>query len=323
MTAAYTFEEYPWETGEPDARRDRLCTLPPRDKVRLECRLEGASFLPAEVPPTGELVVMAYNVERGLALDALIERLRSPGDVPPPDVILVSEADRGCSRTGYRNVTREMALALGLCYVYGAEFIELPRFFGKGRRIDAPCEHGNGILSRYPLGNARLIRHRCNRRWYSFLQRLFRIGEPRMGGRMALAADVKVGQRYLHLYSVHFESGRTNDRYRDDQALELAEDANLKPHGVITGGDMNTSEYLGDLRNGTANDGATRVFREAGYADAHAALPADERITTPSGVVIDLVFGKGVTFTAAGIGSRQEWSGLSDHYPVWARVRLD
>jgi endonuclease/exonuclease/phosphatase family metal-dependent hydrolase len=144
-----------------------------------------------------------------------------------------------------------------------------------------------------------------------------------MGGRMALAADVKVGGRYLHLYSVHFESGRTNDRFRDDQALELAEDAREKPHGVIIGGDMNTSEYLDDLRNGTERDGATRALRRAGYADAHAGLPPEARITTPSGVAIDLLFGKGVAFTGAGIGTPEQWGGLSDHYPVWARVRLE
>ena len=321
MISAYIFEEFSW-SGEADARRDRLCAAAPRDKVRLECRLEGASFLTPDIPPKDEIVVMAYNVERGLRTDAQIERLGASGSLPAPDVILVSEADRGCSRTGYRNVMRDMAEALGMCYVYGVEFVELPRYWGKGKRIDAPCEHGNGILSRYPLGNARLIRHRRNRSWHSFLQRLFRIGEPRMGGRMALAADVKVGACHLHLYSVHFESGRTNDRYRDDQALELVEDANLKPHAVIIGGDMNTSEYLGDLRNGTANDGATRVFREAGYVDAHAGLPTVERITTPSGVVIDLIVGKGVTVLDAGVGSREEWADVSDHYPVWARVRL-
>ena len=322
MTGGYRFEEFPWEAREPDARRERLRATAPGDKVRLDCRLEGASFLSPDTPPRDELVVMAYNVERGLALDDLIACLRAPGDTPAPDVILVSEADRGCSRTGYRNVMRTMAEALGMCYVYGVEFIELPRCWGKGKRIDAPCEHGNGILSRYPLGNARLVRHRRNRNWHSLVQRLLRVGEPRVGGRMALAADVRVGERYLHLYSVHFESGRTNDRYRDDQALELVEDASLRPHGVIIGGDMNTSEYLGDLRNGTANDGATRVLRESGYADAHAALTAGERITTPSGVVIDLLFGKGVEFTGAGVGAPVEWAGLSDHYPVWARARL-
>ena len=40
---------------------------------------------------------------------------------------MFSEADRGCSRTNYRNVTRELAKALGMNYVYGVEYIELPR----------------------------------------------------------------------------------------------------------------------------------------------------------------------------------------------------
>ena len=318
----YTFQEFPRDAQAPGAARDRLCPGAQPDRVRIECRVEGGFFAPAGVAPKDEIVVMSYNVERGLKMEGQIARLLDPVDLPAPDVILVSEADRGCSRTGYRNVMREMAEALEMNYVYGVEFIELPRWWGKGKRIDSPCEHGSGILSRYPLGNVRLIRHRKNRSWYGFLQRLFRLGEPRMGGRMALAADVKVGGRYLHLYSVHFESGTTNDRFRDDQALELAEDAVEKPHGVIIGGDMNTSEYLSDLRDGTERDGATRAFRRAGYADAHAGLPLEARTTTPSGVAIDLLFGKGIVFRDEGIGTPEQWGGLSDHYPVWARVRL-
>jgi len=56
--------------------------------------------------------------------------------------------------------------------------------------------------------------------------------------------------------------------------------------------------------------------------DAHAALPVGERVTTDSGVAIDLIFGRGVRFTAAGVGPRAVWGGLSDHLPVWARVSL-
>jgi len=322
MVGPYAFEEFPWEAAAQEARRNPLCGGRPRDDIRIDCRLEGASFLGPGPGPKDEIVVMAYNVERGLALDALTERLRTAAGVPAPDVVLVSEADRGCSRTGYRNVMREMAEALGMCYVYGVEFIELPRCLGKGGRVTAPCEHGNGILSRFPLGNARLIRHRRNRSWNSFLQRVLRVGEPRLGGRMALAADVNIGGRYLHLYSVHFESGRANGRFREDQALELVEDAEGRPHGVIIGGDMNTPGYLDDLRNGTAHDGATRILREAGYTDAHAGLAPEERVTTPSGAAIDLIFGRGVTFTGAGVGAGREWARLSDHYPVWACVRL-
>ena len=321
MTGAYVFEEFPWEPREPDPRRERLCAGPWTDKVRISCRLEGASFMAPDVAPREEIVIVAYNLERGLRTREQVERLRASASVPFPDIVLVSEADRGCSRTGYRDVMRDMAEALGMCYVYGVEFIELPRCLGAGRRIDAPCEHGNGILSRYPLGNARIIRHRRVRSWYSVLQRFLRIGEPRLGGRVALTADVQIGDRYLRLYSVHFESGRTGGRYRADEALELVGNGNVSPHGVIIGGDMNTSAYLDDLRNGTANDGAARVLREAGYTDAHGALPPGERITTPSGAVIDLVFGKNVVFSGSGIGSPEEWAGLSDHYPVWARLR--
>jgi endonuclease/exonuclease/phosphatase family metal-dependent hydrolase len=209
-----------------------------------------------------------------------------------------------------------------MCYVFGTEFIELPRCFGAGRRIVSPCEHGNGILSRYVLGNVQLIRHRKARSWHSLLQRLFRIGQPRLGGRMTVAADARIGERYLRLYSVHFESGRGADAYRADEARELVEDAASLAQGAIIGGDMNTSAYLGDLRDGTAKDGATQALLAVGWVDAHAGLAPEARGTSPSGVAIDLIFGKGVAFTGAGVGSREQWEGLSDHYPVWARVRL-
>jgi len=168
----------------------------------------------------------------------------------------------------------------------------------------------------------RLIRHRKARSWHSLPQRLLRIGEPRLGGRMAVAADARIGNRYLRLYSVHFESGRGADAYREDEARELVEDAASLAQGVIIGGDMNTSAYLGDLRDGTAADSAAQALAAAGYADAHAGLAPDARVTSPSGVLIDLIFGKGAAFTGAGVGSRGQWEGLSDHYPVWARVRL-
>ena len=35
MSAGYSFSEYPWDMEEPDARRDRLCTGPFTDPVRI------------------------------------------------------------------------------------------------------------------------------------------------------------------------------------------------------------------------------------------------------------------------------------------------
>ena len=84
------------------------------------------------------------------------------------------------------------------------------------------------------------------------------------------------------------------------------------------GGDMNVIGYL----RSDEPEPVTSALVEAGYEDAHAALPLGERVTTDSGLAIDLMFGRGVRFLEAGVGPRAVWEGLSDHLPVWARVGL-
>lgn len=316
-----SWEEFPWQDDEPDPTRDRLCTKG-GDPTHLDCRIEGADFRrPAEVP-TGEITLCAYNVERGLRLEDQLRAFGGDAGMPSPDVLLISEADRGCTRSGNRNVAREYARALGMCYVYGVEFVELPRFWGPGGAVRQPCEHGNAIVSRFPLGNVRLIRHRHTRSWHSAVQRILRVGEPRLGGRVALAADVRIGERTLRVYSVHFESGGGSAEYREAQLKELTDDAADLQGGVVIGGDMNVSRYLAVRGDEKSPERATGALLQAGYEDAHATLPQDERATSDSGVAIDLIFGRGISFTGSGIGPRRIWGSLSDHLPVWASVSL-
>ena len=322
-----SWKEFPWQQAEPDPASDRLC-VDSRGPTRLDCRIEGANFTAQPAAPKDEIVVCTYNVERGLRLEDQLRAFAADAGMPSPDVLLINEADRGCTRSGNRNVAREYARALGLCYVYGVEFIELPRFWGSGGSVRRPCEHGNAILSRFPLGNVRLIRHQRTRNWHSLPQRILHVGQPRLGGRVALTADVRVGERMLRVYAVHFESGRRGsgprapDAYREAQARELIEDASDLNQGVVIGGDMNVSRYLGLHGANDSREPATGALIDAGYEDAHAALPGGERVTTDSGVAIDLIFGRGVRFTGAGVGPRSVWGGLSDHLPVWARVSI-
>ncbi|MCG8417642.1 MAG: hypothetical protein MJE77_06815 [Proteobacteria bacterium] len=138
--AGYEFDEFGWSSQVPDVSIDRLCAEAAdpdgaAEKVFVDCRLEGASFVTTPAPVKDSLVIMAYNIERGLALDEQIAWLLGP-DSPDPDVILLSEADRGCSRTQRRDVTRELARVLGMYYIFGVEFIELPRESGGGGRIE-------------------------------------------------------------------------------------------------------------------------------------------------------------------------------------------
>jgi len=322
-----SWQEFPWQQNEPDPKRDRLCAGN-RGPTHPDCRIEGANLTRQPAAPKDEIVLCTYNVQRGLRLEDQLRAFGSDAGMPSPDVLLINEVDRGCTRSGDRNVAREYARALGMCYVYGVEFLELPRFWGPDGSVRRPCEHGNAIVSRYPLGNVRLIRHRRTRSWHSTVQRILHIGQPRLGGRVALAADARIGERMLRVYSVHFESGRHGhgssapDAYRKAQAQELIEDASELKRGVVIGGDMNVSRYLGLSGEDESVEPTTGALAEAGYEDAHAALPRHERITTDSGLAIDLIFGRGVRFTGSGVGARGVWGGLSDHLPVWARVSL-
>ena len=219
------------------------------------------------------------------------------------------------------------------------------RFIGPGGAIRRCCEHGNAIASRFPLGNVRLIRHKRARGSRSTVQRVMHVGEPRLGGRVALAADVLIGERALRVYSVHFDSPRIGERalrllsvqfdrgnerrgskwsdaYHEAQARELIDDASGLGGGVVIGGDMNIASFPRELGDNRPLAPAIRTLVEAGYEDAHSALPASERVTQKYGVVCDLMFGRGVSFTAVGVGPHAIWKGLSDHLPVWASVRL-
>ena len=330
LVGVVIWDPFPWETEPLDPLTDRLCH---NGRVGdLDCRLEGADLTTAPAPPSDTVVVCAYNVERGLCLDGQLDAFTRGSDaagMPKPDIVLLSEADRGCSRSGNRNVARSYALALGMYYVYAVEFVELPRYWGPGGgAIRRPCEHGNAILSRYPLGNVAALRHRSSRSWDSRTQRLLRVGQPRLGGRVAVGADVRIGDRLLRVYSVHFESGRlrrqtaARDRYRQRQAGEIIDEATAVDHPVVIGGDMNVVGYLESLQAAGGAEPTIAEFTAAGYRDAHAEIPPARRITTDSGVVIDLIVGRGVTFVDAGIGAPDPWSRLSDHVPVWARVRI-
>lgn len=323
----FPFVEFQWQTAEPDVVNTRLCdeAADPdnaSDKINIHCAMEGADFTDGPAAPKDQLVVMAYNLERGIDLDPQIDWLLNDPGSPHPDVLLISEADRGCSRTGTRNTLREFAEALGMYYVYGVEFIELPRTSGSGGVIESMCEHGNGILSRYPLGNVKTIRHAVNKSWYLTPEERADGGEPRLGGRVAIYADVKVGDKYLHAYALHFESSPADSAFRDPQAAELAADGLTKPYTVAIGGDTNAPFYFLDLASGTTNDATTQAFLTRGYADAHISLDPEGR-GTRGGFVIDLIFVRNGTASAPGLCPDERCGDLSDHLPVWATLALE
>ena len=323
-----TFEEFAWRSDTPDARTERLCPEAAApddapDTTFIDCEVEGATFATEEPPAEDELVVLAYYILRGFEVDAQLDMITSGVDFPVADILLLSEVDRGCERTDFRNVARDYAERLGYYYVYAVEFLELPGDRGDTGPYDPPiCEHGNAIVSRYPLGNVRQIRHAQNRSWYQ-PPGTPNPDEPRLGGRIAIAADAKIGSRLVRLNVVHLESTLTTLDIRDAQSEEVAVDAEPVTHPIITGGDFNTFFYFDDIDTGVVREPAVKSFLDRGHTDAHQDVALDERYTStdPFPQVIDLIFTRGAEVFEAGRCPPERCSTLSDHLPVYARIR--
>ena len=215
--------------GKTPAELNRL--IPETEAIEL---VDGASVGVAR----DVLRIIAWNMERGRHWREAAKLIREHPTLQEPDVILLSEMDLGMARSGNERTARELAAALGMNYAYGVEFLEL----SKGERQEREAYpggnewgyHGNAILSVFPLTNLRMVRFPGIEKWYGSYQN-------RLGGRMALFAEIKVGGKSVGLVSTHLESGLGDGGTRETQIKMLLEE--LERQGsdcpVILGGDLN------------------------------------------------------------------------------------
>jgi endonuclease/exonuclease/phosphatase family metal-dependent hydrolase len=301
----------------PDVTSDRLCAeaADPEaapDTTSLSCRTETFRFADPSLTPGDTLRVMAFNLERGYRLDDLLAAF-DRGDLPLPDLLLASELDRGCERTSSRHIARELGAHLQMDVAFGVEFVELPQFAGPGL-----CEHGNALLSRFPLGNAESRFHAENVSWY--LPPAQRPGdEPRLGGRSFVTGEIVWHDTLLRAVSVHFESRPSAwPTVLPAQAAEAAEAAAAYGPPAIVAGDTNIPGYQFDLAraDGASLDASAAAFFAQGYEDAHAALPFEQRATRGS-FIIDLIFTQGLSASAPVVCSAALCDPLSDHRAIW------
>ncbi|MGR3802948.1 endonuclease/exonuclease/phosphatase family protein [Marinibacterium profundimaris] len=200
---------------------------------------------PAAPPVPSELTVCAWNMERCKRVEDSATLLRAAG----ADVVLATEVDMGMARSGQRHTTRDLAAALGMGFIYGTEFVELGSGdpFETAEFADIPNTHGlhgNAILSRFPLRAPCLIPLDDGGLWYVSTPK--NDGQHRVGGRMAMAAQIDTAQGPLTLAAAHFES-ESDPSLRADQARRLIEGLE-RQYGAgkaVIGGDLNTN-WLAD-----------------------------------------------------------------------------
>jgi len=251
--------------------------------------------------PPSSVRIVDWNIDRGQQLSAVVDFLASAN----ADILILQEADLNARRTHRLNIAEEIAKKLQMDYVFGREFEELVQ----GSK-ESPAYHGQATLSRWPISNPRLIRfsqqsHFWRPHW--FLPRMEPFQE-RLGGRIALVAEINVAGTRLLTYNLHLES-RGSDQLRLAQIEEVMSDAARQDFQspVIVAGDLNLD---------ASKDTAAVTFARAGFQDA---INAGRTPTTPPrglfepGRRIDWAFVRGPLRADSG---RIHGSKASDHYPI-------
>ena len=251
--------------------------------------------------PPSSLRIVDWNIDRGLHLQAIIDFLAGTN----ADILILQEVDLNARRTQRLNIAEEIARKLQMDYVFGREFEELVQ----GSKA-SPAYHGQAILAKWPISNPRLIRfsrqsHFWQPRWY--LPRIEPFQE-RLGGRIALVANINVAGSKLVIYDLHLES-RANDELRFSQAQEVLSDAARQDPRcpLVIAGDFNL-----DASKGAASAFATAGFQEA-IAEPHTPTTPSHRLFEP-GRRIDWAFVRGPI--RAGSGRVHNQVKASDHYPI-------
>jgi len=262
--------------------------------------------LPAAAAPSGpvtHLNIVTWNIERGMAYEAILRTLRRLD----ADIVLLQEVDRHCRRTGHRDIARDLAEALAMNWVAAGEFQEI----GEGRDGRGAIT-GQAILSRFPIEDARVLRFKAQDRWRWSINPV----QPRRGGRMTLIAR----SHGLLLYDTHIESGGNARLQRAQMAEVLADHAQEAARAAAGAVAAGPALIAGDFNNGPV--GHAPMFanlKAAAFTDALGAW-TDRSPTSRGGRhPIDWIFVNGVT-AFSGEGRVVDAAAASDHSPVIAAL---
>jgi endonuclease/exonuclease/phosphatase family metal-dependent hydrolase len=196
--------------------------------------------------PAGPLRVVHWNIEKGKAFGALVDRLTTDPDLRDADAWCFNEVDDGMNRSGNRDVAAELARHLGASGFYLPNYIEFTKGLADERRLPGENRlglHGVALLSRHPLTAPRSVALPAAWDYFDY-------GERRFGGRRALLATLDTGMGALLLGTAHLEMrAPPAGRARQMAALLAALSGEATP--TLLSGDWNTHTFSRGARGDT------------------------------------------------------------------------
>lgn len=229
------------------------------------------------------VTVLTYNIHHGNP-DRIADVIRSSG----ADVVALQEVDVRRQRSGCVDQAEDIAAALGMTAVFGANYGSGNECTGRGEGL-----HGDALLSRFPVVDRR--------------HTLLPNGGGEQRGLLEVVLDVD-GHR-IRAASTHFEYRSGSER--KDQARTVATRLGASAEPVVVMGDL----------NGEPTDAALAPMRKT-FTDAWEEAGRGDGFTNPSATPrrrIDYVFfGSGFAAHAAEVLDTR----ASDHLPVRAELVL-
>lgn len=242
----------------------------------------------------GEMKIVSYNIRyrSGDDLNKLLKLFRDDPEIGNAVILGLQEVDRNKKRTGKTNTAKTIADGLGFNYAWAAP---------PAAKQDDEEETGVAIMSPFPISDIRRI--------------VLPHEGPNQRKRVALGATVKVYGKDFRVYSMHGET-RIAMNKKIEQMNTLVQDLKRFPENmpVILVGDLNTWEA-------NAARYTIKLFRDAGLHTPFGSQSTFKArvLFVPIEFRLDWVWLRGVQVLTCGIDKKVS---LSDHYPLWANVKL-
>ena len=195
---------------------------------------------PASPRDPARLAVVHWNVEHGNRFEAIAAALTTHADLREADLVLLNEADVGMARSGNRDVAADLGRALGFHTAWAPLFLETTSGrdddpASAGGRENEEALFGLGMLSRFPIGAARVIE-------LPSPQALTFDGQGMYGRYIALAAAIERPGAPFVAVTTHLDVHRTR-AHRADQMRALMESLRAERRPIVLAGDFNTSTF--------------------------------------------------------------------------------
>jgi endonuclease/exonuclease/phosphatase family metal-dependent hydrolase len=276
-----------------------LCLTPPshrgqarangKEPVLLE--VGGESKRAESEPAPDELKIVSYNIRwrGGDDLKQVIKLLKEDPEVGGAQVIALQEVDRNKKRTGNVNTARQIAEGLGMRYAWAAP----PDTDGDGEE-----ETGVALLSVFPMSDVSRV--------------LLTHEGPEGRRRVAVGATLRVGTKSLRVYSVHAETRMPVEK-KVAHWRAVLDDLGLYPK-------VTAAVVLGDFNTIKQKDAA--AIRQLFEGEGFKTPIADDEMTWRTfiiGLKLDWLWLRGLEARASGVDRDSD---LSDHWPIWAKVKL-